>query len=232
MDLKPLKVAPPWEACLLPLSGFPMPVEEVERVRGLLQGFSRAAAARWKLAAEVFILVPQLVNGDAGSRLSKHGREWIPALGLGVWPDRGPPTVWTKEDFENLGFGDMPRTLMYQVFRVTTGPEARENARNVMLGAGTVIQMMTSAGSEALLQAGREVLLPPIQDPAFTSFPFYMPLLEGKSFAGAKAEQLDRWLCGATVYVRESAEDQAILIASREPLRPVLESLGGRLLPS
>jgi hypothetical protein len=148
-----------------------------------------------------------------------------------VWPDREPPTVWTKEDFENLDFGEQPRTLMYQVLRVTTGVEAREDARNTMLGIGAVTQLMTTGGTEALLKAGIETLLPPIQDPAFTAFPYYMPLLEAKSLEGAKTAQLDKWLCGAAVYLRESVEDQAILIASREPLAGLLESLGGRLLP-
>ena len=220
---------PPWEAYLLPVTDFPIPEEELDPARRFLQRFSAASLQRWKLVAEVGFQVAQLHLKDGPSRLAQHGREWIPAVGLGVWPDREPPRGYTDEDFTELGLGEKPRELMYQVLRVTTTPEARSQGRDVMLGLGTVIQILVPDSLDEFFQRSTQTLLPPIQDPAFTCFPFFVPLLELKTHREATGPQLTKWLCGCSLYLRESAEDKGILILSREPLGPLLEELGGKL---
>ncbi|HEY6370007.1 MAG TPA: hypothetical protein VIX37_05470, partial [Candidatus Sulfotelmatobacter sp.] len=168
----------------------------------------------------------QLHIGDGSARFSQHGREWMPALGLGVWPDREPPTLWTKQYFQSLTGDENPRPLMYQVYRLTAG--SKDKARNTMLGLGTVLQIMTRDNADAVLERMRAQLRAPIKHPSFTSFPFYVPLLEGKSVGGIPDERLQAWCCGASVYLRESVEDRAILIASSEPVTPMLRELGGQ----
>ncbi len=220
---------PPWEAYLLAVSDFPVPEEELDPVRRFLQRFSAAAQQRWKLVAEVGLQLVQLHLKDGPARVAQHGREWIPAVGLGVWPDREPPRGWTDEDFNELGMGEKPRELMFQVLRVTTTPEARSQARDVMLGLGTLVQILIPDSLDAFFDRSARTLLAPIADPAYTCFPFFVPLLEGKALREATGPQLTAWLCGCSVYLRESAEDKGILILSREPLGPLLEDLGGRL---
>lgn len=159
-------------------------------------------------------------------RLSEHGREWLPALGLGVWPDREPPKFWTMDDFMNLAEGEKPRTLMYQVLRVTTSLERRDGARDIMLGLGTIVQILTRDSGEDFLKRATLNISAPIKDPSFTCFPFYVPLFEVKTITNASAASIDQWMCGASLYIRESKEDNGILFVSRGPVKELLRSLG------
>lgn len=228
--LNTIALPPPWEGLLLPVSGFPVPESELLPAQWFFRRLTRVIRKEMALSPEVFIQMAHLVYEGGGSiRFSDHGREWLPKLGLGVWPDRPPPTIWSKEDFRNLAPGEKPRTLMEQVFRITKSDEAKENAADTMLGLGTIVQILTRDSTEVFLRKAREVLLPPIKDPSYVCFPFYIPLLEQKSIAGATLEKLESWLSGASLYIRESVEDVGILIMSGETLVPFLKSLGGRL---
>lgn len=227
MTLEPLEAPAPWEAYRARVSAFPAPEAELASVRRFWQALSAAAVGAWKLSAEVFLQFAQLHLGDVYCRLSAHGREWIPETGLGVWPDREAPHLWTAKEFLDLAPGSAP-VLMYQLLRVTTGPQEREKARDTMLGFGTVLEVLGADGSEAFLKKGKETFLPGITDPIFRVYPFYVALLEASTVRNAKAGDLEKWLCGAKVYVRESAEDQGVMIVSREPLGPVLQKLGGK----
>ncbi len=226
LSLQAAKAPGAWQAFLLPLSAFPTPEEELAAARQWLQKLSAAFVRQQKLTAEVFIQMDRLHLGDGVDRFCDHAVKWLPASGLGVWPDREPPTLWTDDEFKNLGEGEQPRTFMYQVFHIGGPSEAREQARDVMLGLGTVLEMLTADETGALLKKCRDLLLPPIQDRAFKNFPLYVPLLEGRSVAEASAEQLDAWTCGASVYIRESNEDHGILLLSKEPLDSILEAIG------
>ncbi len=198
-------------------------------MREFLRTLCASLAKAGCLSVEMLILFNQLYLGDGPTRFCDHAREWQPQQGLGVWPDREPPTLWTPADFHYLKPGEKPKDFMYQLFRVSGSLPVKEQARDVMLGLGTIIEIMTEGSSDGLLQKSRDLLLPPIKERAFRSFRFYLPLLERKSLEGAKPGQLDDWFCGASVYIRESFEDKAILIASRVPLEPILKNLGGRL---
>ena len=228
--LKVLPRQPPWEAFLLPVTAFPTLEPELGPLRTALSRLTAALLQAWKLKAEVFFQFTELHQADAAQRLADHGREWIPAVGLGVWPDRPPPAIWTREVMENLKEGESPPTLMHQMFRVTTGAEARDKARDTMLGLGTIIQILTTDDGDAFLAKARQVLLPPIRDPAFTCFPYYIPIFDAASLQKASAPQLDEWSCGASAYVRETYHDRGIVRGSRGPLGPVLEKLGARLV--
>ena len=148
----------------------------------------------------------------------------MPEVGLGVWTDRDPPAVWTAEDFVDLGPGEQPRVLMYQVFLITPSDEAGEVARSIMLGY--MVNILTTEDIDTLLTRASTALLPSIKDPSFKCFPFYIPLLERKTLLSAQEDQLEKWFCGAAVYIRDSMEDQGVLIVSRNNLAPILKELG------
>jgi len=227
--LRPIEVPKPWEAYLIPVSAMPVPDDERDSLRGVLSKLTTRAMQEWKLVAEVGLQVNQVHLEDGPDLLTKFGREWIPQLGLGVWPDREPPKGWTQEDFSELGMGERVRTLMFQVIRVSTTPEARDKARDIMFGIGAVMLALVPGTVDEYLDRARNYLLPPIKDSSFTCFPFYVPLLEGKSLQDVHADTLTAWMCGASVYIRESAEDNGVLIVSREPLSALLPKIGGQL---
>ncbi|HEV2401147.1 MAG TPA: hypothetical protein VGS27_29710 [Candidatus Sulfotelmatobacter sp.] len=174
---------------------------------------------------DVFIHMAALQHKDGSAiKFSSKGREWLPKLGLGVWPDRPAPAIWTRDDFEELGPGEKPRTLRNQVFQVNS-LKARDEARAAMLEWGGVIQVIAKDNASFLART-REVLLPSIKDPCFNCFPFYVPLMQAQSLTHEDGEKAREWLCGASIYIRESPEDSGLLVIGAEGLHSILKSLG------
>ncbi|MEW6366068.1 MAG: hypothetical protein AB1714_15670 [Acidobacteriota bacterium] len=223
--LKRVRCEKPWDTFVLPVSAFPVPKAELTPIREFVSELASKIASTRKLASEVFIQFAQLHHEDGPTRLSDHGREWMPTTGLAVWPDREPPTLWTIDELTNVLPGETVRPMMNVVFRLMGPIPARENARDTMMGLGTIIEIMIQGSADEFLAAAHAVLYPPLKEPSLKSFPFYVPLLEAKSFANARAEQLATWLCGAKAYIRESVEDKGILIASDQPLEPLLANV-------
>jgi hypothetical protein len=162
----------------------------------------------------VFLQVNHL--GKAGSaRLVERTREWMPEMGLGVWPDRDPPTLWTHADFADLGPGERIRPLMYQVMPIAGAGPNKRMALGVMLGVGAALEIVMPDDGEAFFEQSKALLVPPIKERALLSFSIYIPLFERKSCESAAPEQLDSWFCGASAYMRESVEDNGVLIVSK-----------------
>jgi len=216
----------PWEAVFLPVSAFPIPAEKMAPLRKLVGACRQAFLKRGQLPSEVFLQTNRL--GKLGSaRLVRHAREWMPELGLGVWPDQPPPVLPSSADFEDLGPEEKLRPTIYEVMKITGEASTKQLAMAAMLGTGAVVEAVTPAGGEAFLAQTKALLLPPIKEPGFRRYPFYIPILERKTLESARPEQLDKWFCGASAYIRESVQDKGVLIVSREPLTPLLERLGG-----
>jgi hypothetical protein len=227
--LNKVNVPVPCEAFLVPVSGFPMQDWEARRYRVLISRLTEMASRRWDLSVEVFVQFAQLSLGDAAARFSSHVREWVPTLGLGIWPDRTPPSLWTQDEFMDLGMSETPRKVSYKVLRVTT-QKGRDEAPEAMLGLGTIVQIMVPRARNVFLTNTRIVFLPTIKEPMFRKSAFYLPLIDRGTLEKAVDNDLLTWLCGGAVYIRESTEDSALLILSREPLAPVLHELGGKFV--
>jgi len=221
-----LQCPAPAEAVLLPCSAYPVPQSERDVLLRAASVLSRAMVSRSKALSHVFLHISSGKNPNAAPMISPHAKRWMPQLGFGVWPARKPPSLWTREDFENLEAEGRLRPLVELVFRITTDDAAKEHARSVMFGAGAVIEVHTRDDGAAYTKRGTQLLLPTIEDAAFKSYPFYFPLLDGATIAAASYPQLQTWLCGAGGYVRESIEDGGVLFLSLESLGPVLEQIG------
>lgn len=63
----------------------------------------------------------------------------------------------------------------------------------------------------------RELLLPPVIEEALRGHPFYMPLLGARSLRTVTVDMLDAWMGSPRVYVRESVEDQGVLVVCPFP---------------
>jgi len=223
--LKAIPAAEPYEAYVLPVSGYPMEAAESTAANAFLDSLC-GAAQRWQLSSEVLMQLEQLDADGCREAFTEYARTWIPQTGLGVWVDRRPPEKWTQAELADVVPGDKLRPIMFLVFRVSTAQKTRVDARHNMLRFGPVLEILTPQG-EAYLQGCSEVFKQGIVDPSFTCFPYYVGLIEGKSMANAKREQLDRWFQGVTLYVRQSFEDKGILIASSVALSGLFEEIGG-----
>ena len=227
IQLRLVRADGPYEAYVLPVSGYPMPQAELERTRNFLQAFCAAASKRWNLFSEVFMQLEQLDAEGCRESFSANARAWLPQAGLGVWVDREPPQKWTPAELANLVPGDKLRPIMFQVFRVSEDQRQRIDARCIMLQFGPVMEILTPQ-EEGYPESSSPIFKEGIVDPSFTCFPYYAGLMEAKTIATATIDQLDRWFDGMTVYIRQSFEDKGILIASAENLGPVFESIGGQ----
>ncbi|HUA21503.1 MAG TPA: hypothetical protein VMB25_22310 [Bryobacteraceae bacterium] len=224
IPLQVIAAPAPYQAYVLPVRHFPIAPKDLAPLKWFWEQLVTNLVATQRLSSQVFLQLTQYQGGS--QRFAKFGPSWMPALGLGVWPDRPPPTPWTREEFRRVIPGKEPlRPLADQVLQVNGDPAA---ARAEMLDIGSVLEFLTPENDKSLLDKAKKALLPGIKDPSYRVYSLYIPLLEGKSVAGARADQLANWLCGALVYLRESFEDKGILIVSRTPLQPILQKLGGR----
>ncbi len=215
-----------WEVYRLPVSQFNIPTEECTRLYSAVRRIRDALVRERSLHHEAFIQLEQFEEKEARTIFAAHSKEWIPEIGLGVWPDRDPPAVWTKEEFRSAPPGERVRPLMYNVFQISTTPAARRRAVEVLFRFGAMMEILTSLGPDSLFEGMTEELLPPIQDPSYTCFSYYVPLLEAKTVTAAPIEQMERWCRGISVYIRQSFEDRGVLILSRDPIGRVIEALG------
>ena len=228
LELRVVRPDAPYQAVFLK-SKFPAAPDDLPLVGGLVSRMVAATCQERKMNLEAFVQLTPLAEIRQMAGLAEHAREWQPIMGLGIWPDREPPTSLTLADLVKLLPGQRPRIDKYKVSRISASGKTREQAWTSLLGTGAVLLILTIDDTASFLKKTKDVLLPPIKDEAFRHSALYVPLVECKSFDSARPEQLDSWFCGASLYVRESTEDGGLLIASREPLRPILESLGARL---
>ncbi|MGH9439783.1 MAG: hypothetical protein ACRD22_18380, partial [Terriglobia bacterium] len=138
--LRPIYSNPPLEAYLLPVSGFPAPEGEIEPLRDFLVRFTGIIAHEWGLSVELFLEFWQLKQ-EGARILSGHGRTWKPVTGMGVWPGREPPTLWSPEDFKKLEPGQLPPPVSYTVFRIGADAKTRLEVLETMAGLGSTIQV-------------------------------------------------------------------------------------------
>src|SRR5579863_3731068 len=141
----------PWEAVFLPVSGFPVPDEELPGVRKLWVACRRAFSKEGQVPSDVFLQANHL--GKTGSaRLGDHAREWFPQIGLGVWPDRDPPALRTHAQFADLGPGEKMGPMIHQVMQIAGDASNKQRALDLMLGLGTGLEIVTPGGPDAFLK--------------------------------------------------------------------------------
>ncbi len=215
-----------WSAALLKVQALPMSAEDVAAAKPFFTKLQSRLIDEERLKLHVLLQFNQLHQGSAANDVSAKTRDWLPMAGLGIFPDQPPPTGWTPDDFTNLEIGEMPRPLMHPLLRLDAEAPKRREALNQMLGTASLVHYYVQSPEEGLYTAWTELLLPPIQDPIFFGFPFYFPLLNCRSIESATTDDLERWLLGKGVYVRESAEDSGTLLVWPKERNAAFASLG------
>jgi hypothetical protein len=217
--------AAPWEAYLVSVSGFPVPKRERAQILRFLTALVDMLESVHAFRSVLFLQANHLHLEDAYQRLQRNARTWLPELGVGIRPDRGPIRPWTRDEFEQLEPGDEMRPVIDQIFQITGPAPERRNAWTSMMGAGTVLLMLTPGSESELIKSANQLLTPLAENPAFPSFRLHAPLLDPGSVKRAEAADLDEWTCGATCYVRESIEDRGVLFLFRAPVNSFLSEI-------
>lgn len=202
--------------------------ESYDLTRQFLERLITYFTAHLGCTHETFI-PSQFQDHEITSRFSGNARNWLPRMGLGVWPHREPPRLWTVQDMENMDPQAGP-TLMHSVFRVTAGGNARLDAMRTMTGSGCGIQILCHIESKKFMDDLKQVFLQVIQDRVFRIFPWYIPLLDLAALTTPAPPLVLRVLQETRLYIRESREDGGILLLAREPLEDLLPAIGCKFL--
>ena len=182
----------------------------------------------------IWFLMDSLHKDNAVLTLSRNARTWMPIQGIGLWPDQPPPRTMSGKDMLDLTWGETPQLPYHRVTRLRAAADVQHTAWTMMFGLGSTVLTLVPGGGQRLLDETREYLKRPIVDEGFQHFPFYFPLLGKKTLSNATAEELDGWLGPAQLYLRESEEDNAVLLLTRtapSSLNKALEETGFTVAP-
>jgi hypothetical protein len=215
----------PWQITVIPVQSFPATSPERVRQQIYFRAFGEAVLNAGLEHHQVLLQSWKLDAPTSGRTLNDHMQQWIPKLGLGLWPDREPPQSWTETSFVNAAAavfrGDEPTLNAYPLYRLTASAVQLQAAQELR-ASGTLIETFSRRPASSVLETARQQALDTIIADRYRSENFYFPLLDRRSIAASRTpEQLDRWLCGIDLYLRESPEDKGILIVSRIPLNPL-----------
>lgn len=228
LKFQPFAAPSPWQAALLTVPEFPIPPAQLSSYRKFLGSLAETLMDRYMLRHEVLYQTWKLAPDTGADILSAHIEEWPLDFGIGIWPDRKPPGGWTEESFMDAAAavfrGDEPQFPSHRILLLTGSKGKRLQAADLMRGFGAQIEFFSRQPLESTLARGKEHYLPAIREGQCRKSEIYLPLLDRRSIAAAQSpEQLDTWMCEIEVYLRESAEDKAILLLSRIPLQAILE---------
>ncbi len=215
-----LQKAEGWRAAMVAM---PSSAEQRDALLGSLEAWVGALAREHGLIREVFLQVWKLGAKGAGGLYGENVQRWLPARGLGIWPGRRPPQRMTQEiamDCAAAMLANEEQPLAsHPVAHVSAGPQAGEHALRTLFGTELTVQMLFGPEERTRWpEKSRESFVPVISEAAFQRERFYLPLFDAALLEGATGEQLSSWTCGASLYLRESAEDKAVLVLSRYEL--------------
>lgn len=220
-----LELTAGWSGYAIPLQ---FPVTHERERRELL-------AFLWDLSFSLFtppdadltawLLMDNLHRDNAVLRFTRNAREWKPTFGMGLWPDQAPPRMLHRDDILNMEWGSKPPVPYHRVTRLHATGSMLHTAWSTMFGTGSTILTLGPGGGGSLLSTTREYLKRPITDESFQNFPFYFPLLGRNTLHHATAYQMEGWLGTTQLYLRESEEDNAVLLLARTPPEKLREAI-------
>ncbi len=223
IQIEMLAVPAPYSAAEIKVGRFPVPPDFSPKLHVFLTALLNAAGAGE--TSDVFLQNEYLAN--ARGAFNAHLPEWVPQVGLGVWPDRPPPELWKISDLFRMARGEkIP--LMYQVSHPTAGPKANSQAFDLLLGSGMVIVVVHPGSTNDLLAQYKDTYLPNIKQQNLRIMPFYVPLLDHNSLQKRQSGDLQKWLGSARLYLRESPAENTILLVTDSDLGALLTGAGAK----
>ncbi|HEX3438445.1 MAG TPA: hypothetical protein VHT24_16870, partial [Pseudacidobacterium sp.] len=217
-------VPEPFEAAMIELKEFPAALEVRELWRSFLLPWTSRLVSEHILQPAAWIQTANLHEGDTADVVRRHGASWLPEVGLGVWPDREPPRLWTAEDFQALEPGQKPPPLMNTVFFVSGGESATEDALAILAGSGTLVYALLPGSPQAFHEKMTALFLPVIREEALRGYSFYVPLLDTQSLKSADVSEsgnvespLHLWLGDSMLFLQENKSEGSVLVVSRLP---------------
>ena len=212
-----------WSLFLLDLPNFPLAPPLCQELQQRLSPLVENLVQQKELEQDVFLQSWKLTPQAGSDLVSENLKLWSPELGCGVWPDRNPPDSWTETtmmDAAAASFrGDEPELPAHRLLHLETGKDERARAATLLRGLGVNLETFSRHGFGDIAAAAKTNFQKPIKDPRYAKSNFFLPLLSAATVTSRRFEQEgEQWLSGIDVYLRESAEDRALLLLSSIPL--------------
>jgi hypothetical protein len=228
LEFEELPLPDPWHLYLLKTSKAPLAGDELARLRGVVSAVQRAATTGWNLTPQTFLQIWKISVEGSPALYEANLATWLPSVGLGVWPNRKPPQRPSQETAmdaaASIFSGEEPELPAYHLVHISAGHKAAEHAADKMLGQGMVQQLFSAKSFNEMRAQGKKYFVETILEPSYKRASFHIPILELAAFgSNATSDRIEEWMCGADLYLRESAEDKGVVILSRRDLRAILE---------
>jgi hypothetical protein len=223
-------VPAPWQAYTIALPTNPVRGEALRHLRAFVDILDTFLSVDCELQGLTFLQSWRLSAEGTAPLYEANISRWLPSVGLGIFPNRRAPTRMTREaamDAAAAMFARQPTDLpAYRLMHVSGSGDAPAHASKTLLGQGIVQRLWTRDAWSATKQRGREAYLLRIAEASLRRAAFHIPIFELAAFTSdITAQQVDQWMCGALVYLRESEEDGGLLLLSRQELTPVFKKL-------
>jgi hypothetical protein len=216
-----------WTAAVLECAYPVPPKSEQSYVTAVAELLGRLPAFSQPRPSELFLQWDRCRPDREVMILRENARVWQPEIGLGVWLDREPPTMWSPEEFVAAAPGTL-RPLMHHLFRLQRDAKVQESAWRRLRGSGVLLRVVCVV-PDAFVAGATEFLHPRITETSLTGFPFYGPLLTVDALSQPNAVfdgPIDLWLPAVQGYLRESEEDGGLLVVARQSSSDFWQSLG------
>ena len=213
-ELENISLPAPLRAVFLKVGDFPLSKDHSAVLAGFLQSWLHEIADEFHLLSAMWLQGPVMHRREAVDLVVNHARAWMPDLGLGIRPGGEPPRLLDVEDLNKLKWNEMPKPKHETAFHLAKGSQAADAAFPLFCGTGAVVYCLLGASPEVFLREQREEWLPTIEAPAFRAHSFYLPFFDRKCLEGRTSSLLLQWMGRAIVYLRESTEDNGILVLS------------------
>lgn len=214
-----------WHAYLLQGAGPSL----AELAPGLRRLYSLLLLAHPKLGQLLLLQSVALSGKPEGLTLSRNARRWSPVEGGGVWLDREPLRMPETSDIENLDHTTPSRHgLLYDLYWITADRAAKQEIREIFAGSGALLHILSPVSASRLTSEAARITTH-LRNDLLAHQPFVLPLLSSHFLRDATSQQVQEAMCGASVYMRECTEENAVVLLSDQPLASMFQELGAQL---
>jgi len=222
--VQPVKAPAGWGAVVI-TQAFPVPPERLPDYRLLMDTLLKLAPEAQSTGEEAFLQMDRIHFKEQASLFRTLGSK-TGDFGLGYYPDQPAPTTWSRAEFLKAMPPAKLRPLFHEVMKVETIiQDAVLTLSHHFLGGGAWVHLFCKDRDVFYKRATEQFKPLATANHAFQMFPYFAPLLTRHAIETVDTATLDAWSCEAQLYLRESSEDNGLLILRRGDCKPIFRQM-------
>lgn len=223
LPLEPVLCPQGYRAWLLRLPAAPLEENRRAAVADSMVQLAEALCRESQLDGGLFLQNWKLSPQTGNDIVSQNLAAWKLQRGLGIWPGRPGPGSWTETSLMDAAAaafqGEEPRLPVHHLLQLRIGGDEFLRAVTMLGGRGVALQIFTAVPLEQALTEQQAFFQTQVHESRFARSPFFLPLLDQANLGAFPSEsELNPWMGAVRVYVRESAEDNGLLIVSHSAI--------------